>query len=357
MTSRRFTALLVLLLVAGLSPAAQAQAPLRPRNAAILLFDGVQIIDYTGPYEVLGGVFLEGGPAFNVYTVAETAAPITTAMGMSVNPRYSFADAPAPDLLLLPGGGGFLPEHPGVGRASHDAEVMAWIRDGVASAEVVLTVCNGAFFLAKAGLLDGLTATTTAGLLEPLRQVAPKTQVVADQRFVDNGKVITTAGLSSGIDGALHVVERLFGRGTAQMRALGMEYRWDPEGTWARAALADRYLRFNFEGFDDARWTSLSREGDRDHWENRWSIEMDRPAEEVLALLDATLEANRTYVPTTVKWTRAATPAPGPTPASRWTFTDEQGQVWTGIARVEPAPDRPHGYTLSLRVDRGTPAS
>ena len=121
-------------------------------------------------------------------------------------------------------------------------------------------------------MLDGLEATTTSNLIPYLREEAPKTRVVDDRRFVDNGKIITAAGLSSGIDGSLHVIERLFGSGTAQMAALGMEYNWDPDSKFVRAALADKYMRFNYEvRVSEGGWQPLSREGNTDQWENRWS--------------------------------------------------------------------------------------
>ena len=110
--------------------------------------------------------------------------------GMSVNPSYGFADAPAPDVLIIPGG------H--VIEQQNDADVIAWIRAKADNAEQVLTVCNGAFILASTGLLDGLKATTFYGLLDELAKFAPKVEVVSDQRYVDNGKIITSAGLVYG---------------------------------------------------------------------------------------------------------------------------------------------------------------
>jgi transcriptional regulator GlxA family with amidase domain len=92
--------------------------------------------------------------------------------------------------------------------------VIAWIQDSSRKARVVFSVCNGAFFLARAGLLDGLEATTFAHLIPQLKEAAPKARIVSDRRFVDNGKVVTAAGLSSGIDGR-YVVEKLFGHGQA----------------------------------------------------------------------------------------------------------------------------------------------
>jgi len=187
-------------------------AAVRPRNLAILVFEGVQIIDYTGPWEVLGHARIDGKPAFKIYSVAETASPFETAMGMTVIPSYTFAKAPKPDILVLPGGN--------VDPQLSNEGIIRWIRESAKTAEVVLSVCNGAFFLAQAGLLDGLEATTFAGMIDDLQRSAPKTKVVRDKRFVDNGKIITSAGLSSGIDGALHVIEKLYGKGTAQLAAV-----------------------------------------------------------------------------------------------------------------------------------------
>ena len=213
------------------------------RNVAILIFPGVQIIDYTGPYEVLGHASVNGQRAFRIYTVSETTDPITTAMGMTVVPAFAFDRAPKADVLVVPGGG--------VDPHLENPAYLRWLRASAKDAEVVLSVCNGAFFLAKAGLLDGLEATTFAGLIEELKTAAPKTKVVSDRRFVDNGKIVTAAGLSSGIDGALHVIEKLYGKGAAQVAAVGMEYDWRPDSGWARASLADRHLRPAFEALDD----------------------------------------------------------------------------------------------------------
>src|SRR5437764_7530566 len=125
-----------------------------------------------------------------------------------------------------------------------------------------MSVCTGAFILAKAGLLDGLSATTVRGGLDRLAEAGKSITVVHDKRYVDNGKIITTAGLSSGIDGALYLVSKIDGLGAAQQIALGIEYDWDPQGKFARAALADRYLP-NLTGF---KWKVLSSSGDVNRW-------------------------------------------------------------------------------------------
>jgi putative intracellular protease/amidase len=327
-----------------------ASAPERqkpaPRNLAILIFDGVQIIDYTGPYETFGHAYSNDGPVFNIYTVSEKASPITTAMGMTVTPKYSFENAPSPNVLVIPGGG--VEEHVA------NPNVIKWIQAKARDAEVVMSVCNGAFFLAKAGLLDGLEATTTAGLIPRLREAAPKTKVVDDRRFVDNGKIITTAGLSSGIDGSLHVIERFLGRGTAQMAALGMEYNWDPESKFVRAALADKHLRFNYDvKVLEGGWRPLAREGDSDHWENTWSVTTNTSAAELFESVNNSIATNKTYgEPSRVKWTRLAGQPTKSGLQSLWQFTDEKGAVWKGVVSVEPITGEQNRFTLSVKIAR-----
>jgi len=190
----------------------------RTRILAILVFDDVEVMDFCGPFEVfsVAGRFT-GPPAFNVLTVAENAGPVVTRGGLSVNPRSRLADCPRPDLLLVPGG-------QGTRREMHNPTLLDWIRARSQEAELVLSVCTGALLLAKAGLLDGLEATTHHGAIDLLRQVAPKTTVHSDLRFVDNGRVICSAGIAAGIDMSLHVVGRLLGREVADKTARQMEY-------------------------------------------------------------------------------------------------------------------------------------
>jgi len=328
---------------------ATQSAPLQKatRNLAILIFDGVQIIDYTGPYETFGHVYSDPGPAFNIYTVSEKSGAITTSMGMSVNPKYNFENAPEPDVLVVPGGD--------VRGQTDNAKVISWVQEKAKRAEIVMSVCNGAYILAKAGLLDGLEATTTAGLISGLRQAAPKAKIVDDRRFVDNGKIITTAGLSSGIDGSLHVIERLFGLGTAQMAALGMEYNWDPDSQFVRAALADKYMRFNYDvKVLDGGWKPLSRAGSRDQWENKWTVKAEGSAAEILDRVNKTIETNKVYgnVSENSKWVRTDPEANKTANKSWWRFTDEKGGAWNGVVSVEPRSGEQNQFTLSVKIVR-----
>ena len=317
-----------------------------PRNLAILIFDGVQIIDYTGPYETFGHAYSNDGPAFNIYTVSEKTAPITTAMGMTVTPKYSFENAPWANVLVIPGGD--------VEKQVASPAVIAWLQLQSKDAEVVMSVCNGAFILAKAGLLDGLEATTTAGLIPLFRQVATKTKVVDDRRFVDNGKVITTAGLSSGIDGSLHVIERFFGRATAQMAALGMEYNWDPESKFVRAALADKYMRFNYDvKVREGGWRPLRREGNADGWENTWSVIPGKSAADLLEGVNSSIASNKTYGPPAAKWMRVESGGKNAM-QSLWHFTDEKGGSWNGVVQLEPVAGEQNRFTLRVKITRNS---
>ncbi len=194
----------------------------KTRNVGILIFDDVEVLDFSGPFEVFAvcGRQIEAG-AFTVFTVGHSLDPITARNGLSVNPRATLADAPPIDLLLIPGGYGTRP-------LMHDATVIDWIRKRAPQAELVLSVCTGALLLAKAGLLDGLSATTHHGALDLLREVAPNTTVRDDLRVVDNGRVITSAGVAAGIDMSFHVVAKLLSPEVAQATARYIEYPWQP---------------------------------------------------------------------------------------------------------------------------------
>lgn len=192
-----------------------------PRNLAILIFHEVEVLDFCGPFEVFSVANRFTSPAaFNVFTIAQKPGPVLARNGLSVNPRYRLDDCPTPDVLLVPGGQGTRTE-------MHNAALVAWIKAQAERAELMLSVCTGALLLAKAGLLDGLQAATHHGAVELLRQVAPHTTVRPDRRFVDNGRVVCSAGIAAGIDMSLHVVARLAGAEIARQTAEQMEYPWE----------------------------------------------------------------------------------------------------------------------------------
>lgn len=321
--------------------AATVAKPAHRRNLAILLFDGVQIIDYSAPWEVFGQTFVDGQPAFDIYTVAKNAAPVTTNMGQSVNPKYTIANAPKPDVLLVPGGA--------VYGTSQDPAVVSWIRKSADESEVVLSVCTGAFLLGKAGLLDGKTATTIAGSIDRLQSEFPAAHVVSDRRFADNGKIVVSAGLSSGMDSSLHVVEKLFGRGTAQAIATGLEYDWRPDGGYVRARLADRKLGHPWEALDGAKSRLVATEGDRNAWEVRWSVESGATPADLVAKIDAALAKRED-----ARWSPDKSSRDGA--EARWRLTFPSGETWLGTteAKHDKAPGR---ILMSVRIARASVAA
>jgi hypothetical protein len=230
--------------------------------------------------------------------------------------------------------------------------VIKWIQDKAAQADYVLSVCNGAFILAKTGLLDGLSATTFYGLIDGLKALAPKTKVVCNQRYVDNGKIITTAGLSSGIDGSLHVIEKMMGKGRAQMVALNMEYNWQPGTTYARADFADKHLRsiftrgLRFDVPDGATLKVLSTEGTTDKWEINWQVETAAAATDILERVNRSLAD-------TGKWSRLDSGKAQDARKSAWKFTDENGAAWSGVATVQPAAGESNKLTVTVKIARG----
>ena len=199
------------------------------RNVAIVLYEGVELLDFAGPGEVLqaAGSFgaVDGARAFRVYTVAVSREPLTSQSFVRVTPEFSFTDAPRPDVVVIPGGAS--------NRLSENRDAMAWVQKATREAEVTMTICTGAFVLAKTGVMAGKDVTTHFGALEALRTAVPEARVQAGRRFVDNGSFLTTAGVSAGIDGALHLVARLLGRNVADRTARYMEYHWSPEATLA----------------------------------------------------------------------------------------------------------------------------
>lgn len=177
------------------------------------LQNGVEVLDFAGPMEV----FSYAG--FDVAVVSKTKAQITSQGILKITPDYSIADAPEADILAFFGGN--------AGSAADDPEVIAWVKKQ--QPDYYFSVCTGAFIAGKAGLLDNLTVTTFHESIEGLRKALPKTKVLANVRFVDNGRVMTTAGISAGIDGALHLVAKIRGEAAAKQIAAYMEYdKWVP---------------------------------------------------------------------------------------------------------------------------------
>ncbi|MFP4323265.1 MAG: DJ-1/PfpI family protein [Anaerolineales bacterium] len=194
----------------------------RQRNVGVLMFDDVEVLDFAGPFEVfhVTGELNDPSP-FNVFTIGVEEYPIETRGKLSVTPDWSLETTPPVDILLVPGGRGT--------RALLDNDVLLdWLRDMAEQVELLLSVCTGSLLLGKAGLLNGIEATTHHGAYEELRKVAPKAVVKENLRYIDSGKIITSGGISAGIDMALYVVQRLHDDAMVQKTSDYMEYTWNP---------------------------------------------------------------------------------------------------------------------------------
>jgi transcriptional regulator GlxA family with amidase domain len=225
---------LLIMMLAGLGwiggdPGAQGDEPsgfTPPKTGhipvAVVLTDGATVIDFAGPWEVFGDVMIEGRGSshddmmpFDLYTVGDRKAPVVASNGMTIVPQFTFDDAPAPRVVV-------------VGAQRGSEKMMAWLKKVAADphTDVVMSVCTGAFKLAKAGLLDGKPATTHHEYYEEFAKQFPRVRLARGLRFVrSDTHIFTAGGLSSGIDLALHVVELYFGQSVAQKTASYMEYQ------------------------------------------------------------------------------------------------------------------------------------
>jgi transcriptional regulator GlxA family with amidase domain len=192
------------------------------RNIAIMIFDDVEVLDFCGPFEVFSVANYFSEAAFNVYLIAPKQRTILARNGLKVIPDYNLTTAPAPDILLIPGGWGTRP-------LIHNPTVIDYIQQQAERVERLLSVCTGAYLLAKADLLDGLQATTHHGSFEMLAELAPTATLVRDVKYVDNGRIVLSGGISAGINMSLYVVGQLLGEEVAQKTADYMEYDWQAE--------------------------------------------------------------------------------------------------------------------------------
>jgi putative intracellular protease/amidase len=293
-------------------------------RVAVLVFEGVQDIDYAGPMEVFGQT------GATLFTVGATQDVVHSTYGIQMQPDFDIDHAPAADVLLVPGGN--------VGVVMGNPKVLEWLRQRNGDVRTVLSVCTGAFILGQAGLLDGQSASTITGASQQLATMFPKAKVVTDRRYVDNGRIVTTGGLSAGMDGALHVVERELGRLRAEDVARGLEYEWHPDGKGGFGLLAGNQIpdpaHYVPEG---ASWERFEDHGDTSQWVVRGHLGMDIDAQ---TFLDASAKQIASEA-----WTPVADPD-----RSRRSFVRTQdGQSWRfnlTLAR-EPAAS---SYQLTLAI-------
>jgi transcriptional regulator GlxA family with amidase domain len=193
------------------------------QRVGILVFPDVEVLDFCGPFEVFSVTRLnesrrrqEPSP-FEVILVAATTEPVVATGGLRVLPDHDLGTCPRLDLLVVAGGWG-------TRSLVHDERVVGWVRDRAGEVELTASVCTGSFLYGQAGLLDGRRATTHWQSLDRMQETYPAIDVVRDQHVVEDGSIITSAGISAGIDLALRVVARLHGEAIARATAQYMEY-------------------------------------------------------------------------------------------------------------------------------------
>jgi transcriptional regulator GlxA family with amidase domain len=193
-------------------------------RVAFLVSSDAQVIDFAGPWEVFQdvhvpsrGTTMDERMPFELFTVAESTAPIRATGGLKIVPDHDFASAPAPRLIVVPA------------QSQPSSATREWLKKAAPQSDVTMSVCTGAFVLGSAGLLSGQAATTHHEFYDRFAEAFPDVQLKRGVRFVENDKISTAGGLTSGIDLALHVVERYFGADVALRTAAFMEYE---SGRW-----------------------------------------------------------------------------------------------------------------------------
>lgn len=187
-------------------------------NIAIYIYQDAEVLDFSGPFEVFSTAKRLGAEHWNVFFVSETMAPVSARGGFNVLPHYTLDNHPEIDLLMVVGG-----VHT---KEMHKQNVLNWISTVDKNASLVVSVCTGAFLLANAGLLDGLSVTTHWEDIAELKTSFPALKVVNDKRCVHAGKYVTSGGISAGIDMSLYLVSQICDQDLAEKVARQMEYRW-----------------------------------------------------------------------------------------------------------------------------------
>jgi putative intracellular protease/amidase len=285
------------LILCGLVTVALAQPAPARHKVAVLIFNGAEIIDYAGPYEVFGAE----SDQFEIYTVASTAKPVVTGAGMTVLAQYSYLTAPPADVVIIPGGM--------IEEVEHDRATLDWIKAQAAHARFTMSVCNGAFILANTGLLDGLTATTTRQNIPILQAQHPQIKVVRDQRLEYD---------------ASHQHDYL--PGTFAINVL-------PDVGPKLAKLGD--------------WSTLRTQGDAKHWE----LSEQAHSQLGLAALEKQVQA---IFRDTGHWTATSAPATDSAKSglSYWSFKDANGAAWRASVDVRPSGTHAGQFVLAVAVTR-----
>lgn len=193
----------------------------RTKTLGVVLFPEFELLDVFGPVEMFGN--LTG--VVDVVLVAQTKGPVTSAQGPAVVASYGFEDAPHLDLILVPGGFGTHTE-------VDNPVLLEWLAQRVRTAEIAMTVCTGTALFARAGVLDGRRATTNKMLFNWVAEQGPRVNWIKEARWVEDGKFVTSSGVSAGMDMALAVIARLRGQDVSKMLAMATEYEWHEDAAW-----------------------------------------------------------------------------------------------------------------------------
>lgn len=289
------------------------------KKVAVVLFPGVEIIDFSGPWEVFGAAGMD------VFSVAASDTMFAASMGLTMKPDFTFANAPLPDIILVPGGD----------VDPSDTTVVNWIARTSPNSAHTMSVCTGAFLLAAGGLLDNLTATTNYPAIEALRRQSPTTTVVDKVRFVDNGRIITSAGLSSGIDAAFHLVSLYIGKAQTAKLAIELEYGWHDAAPFVRSQLADRYVQdfLNVLTPFDFKMTNYS--GDKGKWSVSVNVKTDLAKADLLQLLAVQFEQ-------VSGWKKDRN-------NGKWLFSDS-GENWQGTLDHSQSGNNEHLLSLKISI-------
>jgi putative intracellular protease/amidase len=287
---------------------------------AILMFDGVQIIDFAAPYEV----FSQAG--YTIYTVSKDGQAVKAAQGLRSQVDHSYASAPQADIVVVPGGD--------VHAIERDEATLTWLRKQAPAADHVMSVCTGSFILGRSGLLDGASATTFHRAFDSMQKEFPKVKVLRDQRWVDAGKVVTSSGLASGIDTSLHVVAEMRGLKVARSVAMNLEYDWNPQAGFVRGKFADRHYRLpsTLRMPEGTRVDEVTSIGDAQSWEVVYLIESPLGPEKFVETVIAQARQDADF---------AVKPQTAPNQMA-WEYDSPFGGRWnlSFVAKTSDPPDR-----------------
>lgn len=190
------------------------------KNVAILIFDNAEVLDFAGPFEVFSVASeLKNSELFNVFTVARDSNAISAVNGLSVNPKYNFQDCPPVDILIISGGVGSR-------KAMVDQETLTWVEQIHHNTLYTVSICSGSRILGTLGLLDNKKYCTHQDVYEHMEEIVPSGLPQKEKRFVQEGKIFTSGGISAGIDLSFHIVTLLYSSNTAKETAAYMEYNF-----------------------------------------------------------------------------------------------------------------------------------